>query len=281
LRRLWKKLTRTMSDNFDPYYKWLGIPPKDQPPHAYRLLGIELFESDREVIDAAANRIMAYLKDLAAGDDGQHSQKLLNEIAQTRLLLLNKAKKAAYDQELQAKLESDNKPAVPAAKKPPPKTAKSAPPPAAVIGAVPAPPPPLHAPPAIAAAPPVVAGAPRRHALTASPSPPAANRPMPSVSAHADSDEPPAVATVARSRGSGHPRRSRNQSMLWIAIAVAASLIVLIITLMALLGGNRTNDNTTRRNRRATTNVPTFKSVQADATVPRPVSEIEILPKLM
>jgi hypothetical protein len=26
---------------FDPYRKWLGIPPKDQPPHYYRLLGIE------------------------------------------------------------------------------------------------------------------------------------------------------------------------------------------------------------------------------------------------
>lgn len=23
---------------FDPYHKWLGIPPKDQPPNHYRLL---------------------------------------------------------------------------------------------------------------------------------------------------------------------------------------------------------------------------------------------------
>ena len=41
-----------MAEKFDPYYKWLGIPPQDQPPHHYRLLGIELFEPDRDVIDA-------------------------------------------------------------------------------------------------------------------------------------------------------------------------------------------------------------------------------------
>jgi len=35
-----------MAEDFDPYYKWLGILPKDQPPHNYRLLGIELFEED-------------------------------------------------------------------------------------------------------------------------------------------------------------------------------------------------------------------------------------------
>ena len=26
---------------FDPYHKWLGIPPKQQPPDHYRLLGVE------------------------------------------------------------------------------------------------------------------------------------------------------------------------------------------------------------------------------------------------
>jgi len=97
-----------MAETFDPYYKWLGIPPKDQPPHYYRLLGIELFEPDRDVIDAAANRLMGYLKELAAGDDALHSQKLLNEISRARLCLLNKGKKTAYDQELRAKFEAED-----------------------------------------------------------------------------------------------------------------------------------------------------------------------------
>jgi len=73
-----------MPQEFDPYHKWLGIAPKDQPPHHYRLLGIDAFEDDRDVIDSAANRVMSYLKELATGDDAAHSQKLLNEVAQAR-----------------------------------------------------------------------------------------------------------------------------------------------------------------------------------------------------
>ena len=38
--------------DFDPYYRWLGIPPEEQPAHHYRLLGLTLFESDRAVIEA-------------------------------------------------------------------------------------------------------------------------------------------------------------------------------------------------------------------------------------
>jgi len=120
-----------MAEKFDPYYKWLGIPPKDQPPHYYRLLGIELFEADRDVIDAAANRLMGYLKELAAGDDALHSQKLLNEISRARLSLLNKENKIAYDQELRAKLETEEtKSAVaPAQVTPPPQPTQAALPP--------------------------------------------------------------------------------------------------------------------------------------------------------
>ena len=91
-----------MSGSFDPYYKWLGIPPRNQPPNHYRLLAIELFESDREVIDSAANRLMAYLKTLATGDDVAASQKLLNEVAAARRCLLSGKEKAAYDKKLRA-----------------------------------------------------------------------------------------------------------------------------------------------------------------------------------
>ena len=38
---------------FDPYHKWLGIPPKEQPANYYRLLGIEEFEADADVIEGA------------------------------------------------------------------------------------------------------------------------------------------------------------------------------------------------------------------------------------
>ncbi|MGL6097816.1 MAG: hypothetical protein ACRC7O_18700 [Fimbriiglobus sp.] len=91
-----------MSAPFDPYHKWLGIPPAHQPPTHYRLLGIEKFESDPDVIDAAANQKMAYLQDLAVGDRVKESQKLLNEVATARRTLLNKEKKAEYDAGLRA-----------------------------------------------------------------------------------------------------------------------------------------------------------------------------------
>lgn len=92
-----------MPEAFDPYHKWLGIPPKDQPPNHYRLLALDLFESDPDVIDAAASKQMAYLRNLATGPHVALSQKLLNELAAARICLLNPEKKAEYDQSLRAK----------------------------------------------------------------------------------------------------------------------------------------------------------------------------------
>jgi hypothetical protein len=51
-----------MSSDFDPYHKWLGIGPAEQPPSHYRLLGIPEFESDPQVIDAAADRQLTFLR---------------------------------------------------------------------------------------------------------------------------------------------------------------------------------------------------------------------------
>ena len=48
-----------MGNSFDPYYRWLGIPPDEQPPDQYRLLGVKRFEEDPDVIEAAADRQMA------------------------------------------------------------------------------------------------------------------------------------------------------------------------------------------------------------------------------
>lgn len=91
---------------FDPYYKWLGIPPKDQPPNHYRLLGIELFESDPDVVDAAAEQRMSYVNQCAMGTHTQYSQQLLNELASARICLLNPARKSEYDTELRLHLDT-------------------------------------------------------------------------------------------------------------------------------------------------------------------------------
>src|SRR5687767_12069074 len=92
-----------MSAAFDPYYKWLGIPPQDQPADHYRLLGITLFESDPQVIESAADRQMVHLRTFATGPNAALSQKLLNEVSAARITLLNRAKKEAYDRSLRAR----------------------------------------------------------------------------------------------------------------------------------------------------------------------------------
>jgi hypothetical protein len=88
--------------SFDPYYKWLGIPPDEQPPSHYRLLGLTLFEQNIDAIDNAGDRQMAHVRTFQAGPQGAHSQQLLNEIAAARMVLLDPAKKRAYDEQLRA-----------------------------------------------------------------------------------------------------------------------------------------------------------------------------------
>ena len=94
-----------MTVPFDPYHQWLGIPPSEQPANHYRLLGINLFESDPDVIDAAANRQMVHLRSYQAGKRAALSQKLLNEVAAARVCLLDPARKTAYDEDLRTRME--------------------------------------------------------------------------------------------------------------------------------------------------------------------------------
>jgi serine/threonine protein kinase len=86
--------------DFDPYYEWLAIPLRDQPPNHYRLLGIELYEAHLAVIERAADKQMAFLRTVANGKQGAIAQRLLNEVAVARRCLLTPEKKAAYDQQL-------------------------------------------------------------------------------------------------------------------------------------------------------------------------------------
>ena len=97
-----------MSSSFDPYHKWLGISPKDQPPNHYRLLAIDLFESDLDVIDSAADQRMSHVRAYQTGKHSGLSQQLLNEIAAARICLLNTAKKEEYDRQLSAQLEVES-----------------------------------------------------------------------------------------------------------------------------------------------------------------------------
>ncbi len=99
---------------FDPYLKWLGIRESTRPINHYRLLGLELFESDPDVISMAADRQMAHIRTYQNGPHGELSQQILNELSRARRTLLVADKKSQYDQQLQASL-----PTAPTAEAPP------------------------------------------------------------------------------------------------------------------------------------------------------------------
>ncbi len=93
-----------MSDVIDPYYQWLGIPPKHQPADHYRLLGIERFESNLDVIRDAADRQMTHVRSYQLGQYLELSQQVLNELAAARICMLNPDRKAVYDEALRRRL---------------------------------------------------------------------------------------------------------------------------------------------------------------------------------
>ncbi|MGC4002449.1 MAG: hypothetical protein QM811_04625 [Pirellulales bacterium] len=93
-----------MSAAFDPYLQWLGIREKQRPVHHYRLLGLELYESEANIIAQAADRQMAHVRQFQAGEFAIAADKLLNELAAARLCLLKPERKADYDRRLREKL---------------------------------------------------------------------------------------------------------------------------------------------------------------------------------
>lgn len=89
---------------FDPYHTWLGIPPEEQPPNHYHLLGIRPFENNPDVIENAADRQMAHLRNRQIGKHSELSQQLLNDVATAKICLLTPARKTAYDRQLRREL---------------------------------------------------------------------------------------------------------------------------------------------------------------------------------
>ncbi len=86
-----------MSQAFDPYHKWLGIRPEEQPANHYRLLGLHIFEDDPMAVENAADQRMAHLRTLQAGKHAKQSQQLLNEVVAAKLCLLDEEAKTEYD----------------------------------------------------------------------------------------------------------------------------------------------------------------------------------------
>ncbi|HEY4259136.1 MAG TPA: hypothetical protein VGM98_03205, partial [Schlesneria sp.] len=91
---------------FDPYRKWLGISAKDLPANHYRLLGLEVFESDPDVIEGAAERQMTFIRQYQSGEYATDAARILNELATARLCLLKPATKTAYDATLRQQINA-------------------------------------------------------------------------------------------------------------------------------------------------------------------------------
>lgn len=121
-----------MDREFDGYYKWLGIPPTEQPPNHYRLLGLADFEPDVDVIEGAADRQMAHVRTFQAGPHSALSQRILSEISAAKICLLDRDRKTEYDRSLRIAKQSaaQSKPAAQHATTPtpPPRLEAIAPP---------------------------------------------------------------------------------------------------------------------------------------------------------
>ena len=89
-----------MIDLFDPYYYWLAIPPEEQPPDHYRLLGLSRFERTPAVIAAAADRQIGYLRNFVDSERGELAEALIQRLSAVRACLLHAQRKAAYDAHL-------------------------------------------------------------------------------------------------------------------------------------------------------------------------------------
>lgn len=96
-----------MAITFDPYSVWLGIPPAEQPPDHYRLLGLARYESNPEEISKAANKHTSYIKQFENGKRAGECRKLHNEISTARFCLLSETTKADYDGFLRSRESAD------------------------------------------------------------------------------------------------------------------------------------------------------------------------------
>ena len=87
-----------VSADFEPYSRWLGIPPHQSLRHHYVLLGLPPFESNPATIQQAAHQRMTYLHGPAMQENAAWAQHLLKELAAAHSCLLNPTQKVAYDQ---------------------------------------------------------------------------------------------------------------------------------------------------------------------------------------
>jgi len=93
-----------MPEKLDPYQAWLGIPPAEQPPNHYRLLGIPLFDGDHRTINAAAERQLALVAAAQTSGNAAIARHIVEQIKAARSVLLAHDAKRGYDVALKERL---------------------------------------------------------------------------------------------------------------------------------------------------------------------------------
>ena len=89
-----------VAEAFDPYLKWLGIRKTRSRVTHYRLLGLELFESDVDVIASAAERQIRHVETFETPELRDTCKQIISEIRAARDCLLNQQTREKYDQKL-------------------------------------------------------------------------------------------------------------------------------------------------------------------------------------
>ena len=104
-----------MDKSFDPYLKWLGIRSGGRKVNHYRLLGLELFESDADVIANAAERHIKHVESFVE-EHPTEAHQVIGELYAARDCLLSPEKKIQYDQRLGKKLNGNQQEQAPVIK---------------------------------------------------------------------------------------------------------------------------------------------------------------------
>ncbi len=98
-------MAQTEPKAFDPYHKWLGIRGGGTPPNHFRLLGLELWESDEDVIRDTAARQINHLRSFRHGRHHEFYERLLDEMLTARDTLLKPELRAEYESRLKRELQ--------------------------------------------------------------------------------------------------------------------------------------------------------------------------------
>ncbi|HEV3415544.1 MAG TPA: hypothetical protein VG056_01970, partial [Pirellulales bacterium] len=93
-----------MPESFNAYARWLGIERAGGPSNHYELLRIALFQSDPQVISAAADAQMAKIRGIRPGDHAAEWQQVLDALAAAKKCLCDRQQKARYDDALRQRL---------------------------------------------------------------------------------------------------------------------------------------------------------------------------------